>query len=97
MKPVEFHPEARSEFDQDIDSYNGRVPGLGDEFGATVQEASRRIQANPERFPRRKYGTRRLLLRRFPYSIVYREEPAQILIVAVAHGARRPGYWHGRI
>lgn len=97
MKPVEFHPEAQSEFGEDIDFYNLRVPGLGDEFCAAVREASRKIQADPLRFPARKHGTRRLLLRRFPYSIVYREDVARILIVAVAHGARRPGYWHERI
>ena len=97
MKPVEFHPEARREFDQDIDFYNRRVAGLGNEFGEAVREATRKIQFNPSRHPPRKYGTRRLLLKRFPYLIVYREEPARILIVAVAHGARHPDYWHGRI
>ncbi|MSU56800.1 MAG: hypothetical protein EXS35_01210 [Pedosphaera sp.] len=56
-----------------------------------------KIQADPIRFPPRKYHTRRALLWRSPYAIVYREDPARILIVAVAHGARRPGYWHERI
>jgi plasmid stabilization system protein ParE len=97
MKPVEFHPEARNEFEQDIDFYNLRVPGLGDEFCAAVRDASQKIQTDPLRFPRRKFGTRRLLVRRFPYAVVYREDPSRILIVAVAHGARRPGYWHERI
>jgi len=40
---------------------------------------------------------RRRVLRRFPYSIVFLLEPAEIVIVAVAHHKRRPGYWIGRV
>jgi toxin ParE1/3/4 len=41
-------------------------------------------------------GTRRLPLRRFPYSVVYQVKPDLLRIVAVAHQSRRPGYWAGR-
>jgi plasmid stabilization system protein ParE len=37
------------------------------------------------------------LLRRYPFSVVYRVESARILIVAVAHGRRRPGHWKSRL
>jgi len=40
--------------------------------------------------------TRRILLRRFPYQIVYRLKPDGIVVVAVAHLKRRPGYWKSR-
>jgi hypothetical protein len=40
--------------------------------------------------------TRRILLLGFPYQIVYRLRPAEIVIVAVAHLKRRPGYWKNR-
>lgn len=39
---------------------------------------------------------RRVLLRRFPYSIVFYERRNQIVIVAFAHSSRRPGYWRSR-
>ncbi|MFB3820344.1 MAG: type II toxin-antitoxin system RelE/ParE family toxin, partial [Candidatus Methylomirabilales bacterium] len=39
---------------------------------------------------------RRVVVARFPYSIVYREDAESIVIVAVAHQRRRPGYWRGR-
>ncbi len=39
---------------------------------------------------------RRGLLRRFPYSVIYRVEPEGILVVAVAHSRRRASYWRGR-
>jgi len=42
-------------------------------------------------------GIRRVLLQRFPFAVVYQVEPELILIVAVAHQRRRPGYWRDRI
>ena len=40
---------------------------------------------------------RRRLVRRFPFGILYRIEPEEIVIVAVAHLRRKPGYWRERI
>lgn len=40
---------------------------------------------------------RRCLLTRFPYRLVYRVEGEKIVIYAVAHQSRRPGYWRTRI
>jgi hypothetical protein len=40
--------------------------------------------------------TRRALMARFPYQVVYRIRPAEIVIVAVAQLKRRPGYWKSR-
>ncbi len=41
-------------------------------------------------------GVRRLGLRTFPYHLVYVEDP-RLVIVAVAHMSRRPGYWRQRL
>lgn len=40
--------------------------------------------------------TRRVLLKRFPYSIVFYERETEIVIIAFAHSSRRPGYWRSR-
>jgi toxin ParE1/3/4 len=42
------------------------------------------------------HNTRRVLLKKFPFSVIYRPEPDGIVIFAVAHQSRRPGYWRGR-
>jgi toxin ParE1/3/4 len=42
------------------------------------------------------HGTHRFLLQRFPYEIVYKIYPDVVLIIAVAHNKRRPGYWRHR-
>ena len=97
MKPVKFHPQAESELAGSVDFYNDRVPGLGADFFATVKLASRQIQIAPLSRPLRCDGTRQIRLPRFPFALVYRDQPEQIEIVAVAHGARRPGYWRDRL
>ena len=97
MKPVKFHPQAESELAESSIFYNGRLPGLGDYFFAAVKLAGRQIQADPLRRPLCRDGTRKVTLPRFPYAVVYRDDPEQILIVAVAHGVRQPGYWQYRL
>lgn len=42
-------------------------------------------------------GAKRLVLKRFPYNVVVREFPEEIVVVAVAHHSRRPGYWRKRL
>jgi toxin ParE1/3/4 len=42
-------------------------------------------------------GTRRFVLRRFPFSIIYLDDPEVRSIVAVAHSKRKPGYWKVRL
>jgi len=49
------------------------------------------MQSGPE-----SEGARRVLLKRFPYSIVYIELEAQVRVLAFAHLRRKPGYWKSR-
>ena len=81
--------------------YGLEVPGLGDDFLAELDRAIIAIGEQPETWPRlgrvRQRIVRRFLLSRFPYSVVYLLNDDQALVVAVAHGRRRPRYWTGRI
>ena len=56
-----------------------------------VNLAIDRIFAAPQRWPAGPHGTRKLLLYRFPFAVVYREQPSTIQVLAIAHGRRRPG------
>ena len=56
-----------------------------------------RIQESPDFWPPHDFSTRRIVLRRFPYLDIYRIESDRIVIVAVAHTSRRPGYWRDRL
>jgi toxin ParE1/3/4 len=42
------------------------------------------------------YGTRRVVLQRFPFSLVYLDDPDVVTIIAIAQSKQRPGYWKDR-
>lgn len=97
MKPTTFLPAARDDLHQAATFYESRRSGLGSDFEAVIAEAIERIQQNPlTGFPS-DHMTRTLTVRRFPFGIVFREYPDQILVVAVAHHSRRENYWADRI
>jgi toxin ParE1/3/4 len=79
----------------------GRV-GLGAEFAAAIDAALDLIEEgvvplSPLPGTAGAEGARRLILRRFPYDMVVIDREDQRIIVALAHHARKPGYWQGRI
>lgn len=96
-KPAEFLEAAASEYEAAIDWYFERSPVAADKFSAEVIRAIENIERNPQRWLTYLMGTRRFFLRHFPFTVVYRELPTIIQILAVAHGRRRPGYWKSRL
>ncbi len=97
MTDVPFLPAAREEFLEAVDYYAGDSATLGADFLAEVEHAVERIARFPNQGSPYLSGTRRVLLHRFPFSIVYEAKPDDLLIVAVAHQHRRPGYWLNRL
>ena len=93
---VTFHEEAKAEFLEAVRYYEDRVPGLGHALIDDVEQALREIPDSPSACPTIGAGIRRRILRKFPYSLLYVEEPGRIRILAVAHHRRRPGYWKDR-
>jgi len=93
---IPFLPDARAEFLYAAEHYESEEPGLGEAFIAEVERAVERIAFFPAHGSPYLIGTRRIVLGRFPYSVVYHEEAGAVLVVAVAHHRRRPGYWRGR-
>jgi plasmid stabilization system protein ParE len=66
-------------------------------FAQEFEHAIAEIQRVPATWPSFDHGTRRFLLKRFPYSVVYRMDDTRIVVVAVAHAHRRPAYWRARL
>jgi hypothetical protein len=82
--------------------YEQERPGLGVEFDYAVNAALDLLEDEvvpltnmPGTAGSR--GAKRLVLRRFPYDIVVRESSQEIIVVAIAHQSRRPGYWRNRL
>lgn len=94
---VEFHPEASAEFQAAAAYYENEVPGLGEAFISEVERVAEIIGAHPAIGNPIDEVFRRVVLVRFPFSVIYGAESEGCLIVAVAHQRRKPGYWHGRV
>ena len=96
-KPYRFHPEAWQEFEAADDWYRERSSESSIRFLSAVYDGLEQISQWPQRWPRHLHGTRRLVLRRFPFSLIYRERLFTVDVIAVAHHKRKPGYWKGRV
>ena len=93
---VEFHPAARTELLKAEAWYWARSEAAADAFLIEIERALDEIAETPATWPRFLHGTRRFLLHRFPFSVVYLQRGKSIRVVAVAHAKRRPGYWQRR-
>jgi hypothetical protein len=89
--------DAVREFERAVDYYNNERPGLGYEFAAEVRNAFNRIKRYPESWPFITRNIRKCVVNRFPFSILYHSEKEQVIVVAVMHMKRKPGYWKMRI
>jgi len=92
-----YHPDALTEYADAALYYDERLPGLGADFTAEVDRAIERVLEAPDRWRCIQEDVRRYLLARFPYGILYTVEEEYVLIVAIMHLSREPGYWRHRI
>ena len=70
---------------------------MGGKFFDAITHATALIQAQPEAGTlSRDRRTRRVLVHGFPYQVLHRLSQYEIIIVAIAHLKRRPGYWKKR-
>lgn len=98
---VSFHPSAEEELGAAAAWYEEQRSSLGTALLDEVHRAVAVIAESPSRWPRwpglpRSLGVQRFLLTRFPYALAYRMRGNALLVLAVAHVRRRPGYWRHR-
>lgn len=102
MRRLRILDEAVQEAIEAAAWYERQRPGLGEEFSIAINAALDLLEedivpltALPGRAGAR--GVQRLTLGRFPYDIVVRVLSAEILVIAIAHHSRRPGFWRSRL
>lgn len=101
--PIEILEEALEEAAHAAAWYEKECTGLGYDFFEAVEAAFDIIEDKVLPLsPIPTHSTdlknlRRLILKRFPFDIVVLERPTLTIIIAVAHQARKPGYWRDRI
>lgn len=96
-KTPEIHPAALSELKSALGWYLERNETAALEFAADLERAVGLIVESPARWPSGEHGTRKFVLSRFPFAIVYREKETAVQILAIAHGHRNPEYWKTRL
>lgn len=93
----EFHPEARIEYLEAVAHYEGRQAGLGARFTIEIESTIQRVVDSPSRWRKIDGEIRRCLAQTFPYGVLYSAEPDHVLLLAVMHHSRKPGYWRNRV
>ena len=88
-----FHENADAELDATVEYYEGCRLGLGLEFAQEVHAAIKRAMQFPNAGSPMSESTRRHLVNRFPFGMIYQVKSDAIFVVAVADLRRRPGYW----
>lgn len=94
---VDFHRLADDEVLAARRYYARRSASVAARFIAALDEAVARVSTQPAMWPSDVHGTRACRLRKFPYQLVYIEQPTRVLVLAVPHNRRRPGYWRRRL
>jgi plasmid stabilization system protein ParE len=96
LRHLQLHSEAVDEARAAAQWYGERNSSAADAFLHELDSAIEKIAEAPNTYPRHIAGTRRFFLRRFPFSVVYRETSGGIEVLAIAHVRRKPGYWRKR-
>jgi toxin ParE1/3/4 len=96
-RSYEFDPSAQAEY-LDALRYYQQEGGMGATFEQAVHRGVDFILQHPEASPVvTREGARKRVLGRFPYNLYYTIEGDLVVIRAVAHQKRRPGYWADRL
>lgn len=95
-RTLEYLSEALNEAEAALRWYHDRSPNAARALSVELDDAESAILSRAATWPVYLHGTRRYVLRRFPFSVVYLITGDRAVIVAVAHAKRRPGYWRDR-
>ena len=96
IKRVRLHEEALAELEAEALFYETKIKGLGERFVSEIEAAIKIAAEFPEMGSPFRFGTRRVFPKKFPFSIVYRVRPSEVVVLAVVADARKPGYWRKR-
>ena len=94
---LRFLSPAEEEMTEAALFYDSHSAGLGEDFLDDIQQSVNTLRAYPEIGAIVEEGLRRVMLHRFPFSLIYALDANEILIVSVAHHGRRPGNWQSRL
>jgi toxin ParE1/3/4 len=92
-----IRPEAEADMTEAFDWYEERRTGLGYEFLGEVRAVFSQIEEKPLRHSQMYREARRVLVRRFPYKVIYLFEAEKVEVIGVVYAGRDPGFWQRRV
>jgi plasmid stabilization system protein ParE len=92
-----FLKPAQAEVDEAVAYFDEQRPGLGDRFEQDLLATLNFVTEHPRSGKPLTERVRKVRLRTFRYNLIYVVDEAEIVVVAVAHHRRRPGYWQTRL
>ena len=93
---VSFHPDAADEFEEAVVYYEDCQTGLGKQLSQEIDAAIQLILAFPNAWTTLENEIKRILIRRFPFGLLYILRNDEIYILAVMNLNRNPSYWKKR-
>ncbi len=96
MSQARFLEEAEAEFLKEVNFYASMQASGAERFRAAIEEATARALAFPMAGLSYLARTRRVFVKGYPFFVVYRPHATGIVVFAVVHESRRPGYWMDR-
>ena len=93
-----FHPAAAAEHLESVAFFEFKKPGLGASYLAEFKNVLDKVCKFPHSYPIEKQpDIRRIQIKRFPFTVLYRETSGKLQVLAVAHHRRSPHYWLDRL
>ena len=93
---VIFDPLAKREYEDALEYYEAQEEGLGEKFRRAVWAAIAVLERYPDIGEEVRRGIRKIIVRRFPYKLIYSVTESDVYVIAVAHSHREPDYWRAR-
>jgi plasmid stabilization system protein ParE len=94
---IRFLPAAEIELLKEVTYYSKARAGTGIRFQAAIEAAVSRAATHPLGGAPSFKETRSVLVKGFPFSVVYRPSRMELLVIAIAPHRKRPQYWASRI
>lgn len=97
MPDLEYHPAARDEVVRAFEWYRQVDEQVAQKFKIELDRAERLVLRSPSAWGPYLHGTKGFRFRGFPFVLAYTHHRERIIVIALAHTRRRPGYWKKRI
>lgn len=95
MLQLRFQDNAKEQLFESVEYYEQIEVGLGKRFQLDLDSKMKTVRQFPEIAQTTYEEFRGISLKEFPYTVFYDFDDKYVDIYAVAHQARKPGFWLG--